>query len=172
MVILGLKMAILDLEMAMEISEHTFIWSAAKSCTLESGIIHFNILFYTFLSMKCQKGLKMAILGLAMAILDLKTAMDLSKNIFIWLAAKICTMESWIIHFWYIFLYFPVSEMSKGPKNGHFGLKMAILDLKTAMDLSKNIFILSAAKSCTIESGIINFIILFYTFLSLKCQMA
>ena len=78
MVILGLKMAILDLEMAMEISEHTFIWSAAKSCTLESGIIHFNILFYTFLSMKCQKGLKMAILGLAMAILDLKTAMDLS----------------------------------------------------------------------------------------------
>ena len=62
--------------------------------------------------------------------------------------------------------------MSKGPKNGHFGLKMAILDFKAAMDLSKNIFILSAAKSCTIESGIINFIILFNTFLSLRCQMA
>ena len=39
----------------------------------------------------------MAILGLKMVILDLKMAMDLSKNIFIWLAVKSSTMVSGII---------------------------------------------------------------------------
>ena len=82
-------MFILGLKMAMDLSENIFIWSAVKRCTKESGIIHFNILFW----------LKMAILGLKMVILDLKMAMDLSKNIFIWLAVKSCIMESGIINY-------------------------------------------------------------------------
>ena len=83
MAILGLQMAILDLKMAMDLSKNIFIWSAAKSCNMVHGIIHLTILFNTFLSIKCQKGPKMAISGLEMAILELKMAMDLSKNIFI-----------------------------------------------------------------------------------------
>ena len=48
------------------------------------GIIHFviTLLFNTFLSLKCQKGPKMVISGLEMAILDLKMAMGLFKIIF------------------------------------------------------------------------------------------
>ena len=65
--ILDVKMAILDLKMA----------------TVGSGIIHFDILFNTFMSLKCTKWPKMAILGLKMAILDLKMAFDHFKNIVI-----------------------------------------------------------------------------------------
>ena len=96
--ILHLKMAILDLKMTMDLFKNIFIWSTEKSCTVGSGIIHFDILFKTFLSLKCQKGPKMAIFGLIMAILDLKMAMDIFKNIFIWSAAK-SKAKSWIYGF-------------------------------------------------------------------------
>ena len=41
-----------------------------------------------------------------------------------------------------------------------------------AMDVSENIFILSAVKSSPMDSGIIHSKTLFNTFLSLKCQKA
>ena len=80
---------------AMDLSKNIFIWLAAKSCTMESGIIHFNTLINTVLSLKCQEGLKMATLCLKMAFLDLKMAMDLSINIFIWSTAKQLYYGAW-----------------------------------------------------------------------------
>ena len=103
--ILDLKMTILDLKMAMDLSKNILIWSTAKSCTVGSGIIHFDILFNNFMSPKCTKGPKMAILGLKMAILDLKMAMDHFKNIFIWSAAKSCTAVPGIINVGLCFLW-------------------------------------------------------------------
>ena len=61
-------------------------------------MIHFYILFNTFQSLKCQRLPKMATFGLKMAILDLKMAMDVFKNIFIWSAAK-SKAKSWIYGF-------------------------------------------------------------------------
>ena len=40
----------------------------SESCTMDSGIIHFDIFYNTFMSLKYQKGLKMATLSLKMAI--------------------------------------------------------------------------------------------------------
>ena len=138
MAILGLKMVSLDSKMAMDIFENTFIWSAAKSCTMESGIN--NYLIPSCLS-NVKKILKMAISGLKMAILNFEMAMDISENTFIWSAAKICTMESGIIHFDILFYSLLTLKCHKGLKMAILGLQMAILDLKTAMDLSKIIFI-------------------------------
>ena len=159
-------MAILDLKMAMDLSKNIFIWSAAKSCNMVHGIIHLTILFNTFLSIKCQKGPIIAILGLKMTILYLDMAMDLSKNSFIWSTAKSCTMVHRINHFNILFNTFLSLKCQKGPKMAISDLKMAILDLKMAKDLSKNTFIWLTAKSCNMESGIIHF----NNILSLKCQ--
>ena len=106
--------------MAMDIFENTFIWSAAKSCTMESGIN--NYLIPSCLS-NVKKILKMAISGLKMAILNFEMAMDISENTFIWSAAKICTMESGIIHFDMLFNTFLSLKCQKGPKMAILGLK-------------------------------------------------
>ena len=135
--------------MAMDLSKNIFIWSTAKSFDMESGMIHFNILFNTFQSLKWQRVPKMATFDLKMAILDL----------IIWSTAKSCAMEFGIIHFNILFNTFQSLKCQKGPK-------MAILDLKMAIDLSKNTFIWLTAKSCNMESGIIHF----NNILSLKCQ--
>ena len=76
MAILGLKMVSLDSKMAMDIFENTFIWSAAKSCTMESGIN--NYLIPSCLS-NVKKILKMAISGLKMAILNFEMALIFLK---------------------------------------------------------------------------------------------
>ena len=64
-----IQMAIFYFKMAKELSESIFIWKPAINCTSNHGFIHFTIFFITFLSL--QKGLKMAILSLKMAIFDL-----------------------------------------------------------------------------------------------------
>ena len=79
----------------------------------------------------------MAIIGLKIAILALKTAMDLSKNIF----SKKLYYIVWNHPFYDIVLYLPVSEMANGLKMVILGLKMAILDLKMALDIFENTFI-------------------------------
>ena len=115
--------------------------------------------FVTFLSLKCQKGLKMAIFGLKM---------ELSKNIFIWMTTKSCTREYCIIHFTIItFLWLKCQKDLKWlflPENGYFGFHNGLGALQ------KYIFIWTTAKSCTREYGIIHFSIFFVTFLSLNCQ--
>ena len=72
---------------------------------MEFGIIHFNILFNTFQSLKCQKGPKMA-------ILDLKMAIDLSKKYFLLINSEKLYYEVWNHPFWYIIYYLSVSQMS------------------------------------------------------------
>ena len=106
MSIFGLKLAILDFKMAMELSKNIFIWTTAKSCTREYGIIHFITFFITFMWLRCQKGLKMAILGLKMALLDFKMGVELSKNILIWTTVKSCTKDYGINHFIIFFITF------------------------------------------------------------------
>ena len=61
--------------MAMEFSENILISMAVH------GIIHFTLFLITFLSLKCQKGLKIYIFSLKTAIFGLK--MELSKTMFI-----------------------------------------------------------------------------------------
>ena len=63
--------------MAMEFSVNILISMAVH------GIIHFTLLLFTFLSLKCQKGLNIYIFSLKTAILDFKMAMELSRNIWI-----------------------------------------------------------------------------------------
>ena len=70
--------------------QNIFVWTAAIKFTSNFDLIHFTIFFITFRSLKYQKDLKMAIFGLKMALLDFKRAKELSKNIYIWTAAKKC----------------------------------------------------------------------------------
>ena len=63
--------------MAMEFSMNILISMAVH------GMIHFTLLLFTFLSLKCQEGLNIYIFSLETAILDFKMAMELSRNILI-----------------------------------------------------------------------------------------
>ena len=116
MAIFGLKMAILDFKMAKELSKNIFIWTAAINCTSNLGFIHFTTLFITFLSRQYQKGLKMGIFGLKMAILDFKMAKEHSENIFIWMAVINCTSNLGFIHFTIFVIAFLSLQCQKGLK--------------------------------------------------------
>ena len=59
-----------------------------------------------------------------------------------------------------------VSQILKRPKMVIFGLKVAILDFKVAIEFSENIFILKAAINWTRNLGFIHFTIFLFTFLS------
>ena len=112
----------LDFKMAKELSENILIWTAAINCTSNLGFIHFTTLFITFLSRQYQKGLKMGIFGLKMAILDFKMAKELFENIFIWTAAINCTSNLGFIHFATVFITFLCLQYQKGLKMAIFGL--------------------------------------------------
>ena len=107
MVIFGIKMAILYCKKAKEISKHILIWMAAINCNSNLVFTYFTMCLITFLSLKYEKGLKMAIFCSKVAILDFKRAKELSKNIYVWTAAKKCTRVSVIIHFGHLFVWFP-----------------------------------------------------------------
>ena len=148
MVIFGIKMAILYFKKAKEISKHILIWMAAINCDSNLVFIYFTMCLITFLSLKYEKGLKMAIFCSKVAILDFKMTLELSKNIFVWTAAIKFTSNFDLIHFTIFFITFRSLKYQKDLKMAIFGLKMALLDFKRAKELSKNIYIWTAAKKC------------------------
>ena len=117
MAIFGIKMAIWDFKMALQLSENIFILMAAIYCTSNLPFNIFTVYVINFQSLKCRKGLKMAILGINMAILGFKMA-NSHLNGGTKLYQKLCFQP-----FSYIFNPFSVSQMLKRPKNGHFLLE-------------------------------------------------
>ena len=170
MAIFGLKLAILDFKMAMELSKNIFIWTTAKSCTREYGIIHFITFFITFMWLRCQKGLKMAILGLKMALLDFKMGVELSKNILIWTTVKSCTKDYGINHFIIFFITFLWLKSQKS-------LKWLFLAWKWPFWISKwpwsspKIVLSERQRKFALGSMVSSILLTFLiTFIWLKCQ--
>ena len=84
-------------------------------------------------------------------------AMKLSENIFILTASESYTSESSLIRFSAFLLRFQGPSHTVGPKNGYFWPENGHIGFQKAMELSENIFILTASKSYASESSFICF---------------